>query len=436
MQHRLRHSGGLGERIGIGKSSGGWTPKKIESKVLFWGVVSEITGGHMPNKVTGATDFLTVAGSPATYTCPNTAPYIAADTSDRVWFNTDVLQRDATTSELIGYDFGRTLVKYDDLAPYTIREIIILKAGEVLTTAESNSIRDYMWLSIWWDGTLSLYGHTKGNRGIAKSTWVNYYVTIFDGNSDGWYKPRIAACTLNTAGVERVYWDMLIGSSTLGAEQNSGPTVLYAVYYITATTADFFYAGCQVGDTFVCAISKTCSALRKVRKYTGNHLTQPTDANRPINQVFDGIAHFMRTAEMALTQPTFVYALIKQITWTNTDIIFDGGTSNSSTLKQAGVTPQILANAGTNSSVEGNLALDTWGIVRVLFNGANSKLIVNDNAPVTGDFGASNMGNLSLAARGVPALYSNIQVAEILLRHSTDGESVIYNYLNDVKATL
>jgi hypothetical protein len=162
----------IGNRVG--KSTGGWNPRFIESKLLFWGKVSEITGGEMPNKVTGATDHLDVAGSPAIYVCPNTAPYIAADHDhDSIWFKTDETPRTVTTAELIGYDFARTLVKYDNASPYTIREIIILKDGETLTTAEMNFMRDYMDLSIWWDNTLSFHGNIKGNKPLAgQYVWV------------------------------------------------------------------------------------------------------------------------------------------------------------------------------------------------------------------------------------------------------------------------
>ena len=52
---------GLGLHIG---GKGGWTPASISSKILFWGVVSEISGGQMLNKITGASDYLTVTGDP------------------------------------------------------------------------------------------------------------------------------------------------------------------------------------------------------------------------------------------------------------------------------------------------------------------------------------------------------------------------------------
>lgn len=161
---------------------------------MFWGKVSEIAEGQMPNKITGATDFLTVAGSPYTFQVPNTAPYIAADT-DYIWFKTDASQRTTTTAELIGYDFSRTIVKYLDVSPYTLEEVIILKSGQVLTTDEMNKLRDYAHLSTWWDGTLSLYGYTKGNRAAERSIWTPEVVDIVDADGNVYTEVTIGTQT-------------------------------------------------------------------------------------------------------------------------------------------------------------------------------------------------------------------------------------------------
>ena len=156
----------IGKRRGVGWESY-WAS---QPDILFFGLYSEIADGKMPNKVMGSSDWLTVAGSAGaeTYQTPNTAPYQAADT-DYIWFKTNVSQRTTTTAELIGYDFAKTIVYYDDASPYAINAIAILKP----TGSVSNKMRDDFHLSIFWDGTLNLlYGYVKGNRGIGKSTWV------------------------------------------------------------------------------------------------------------------------------------------------------------------------------------------------------------------------------------------------------------------------
>jgi len=142
-----------------------------QPEVLFFGLYSDISGGQMPNRVPGATDYLTVAGvvGSETYQCPNTAAYIAADT-DYIWFKMDESQRTVTTAELIGYDFTRTIIKYGNTAPYSIRWIMIL--SDDFETARENKMRDSFWLSIWWDGISSDYGRTKGNRAGEQSIWT------------------------------------------------------------------------------------------------------------------------------------------------------------------------------------------------------------------------------------------------------------------------
>lgn len=138
-----------------------------QPEVLFYGLYSEISGGQMPNKVTGATDYLTVSGSAGneTYQCPNTSDYIAADT-DKIWFKTDGSQRTTTTAELVGYDLQRTPVKYSDSSPYSINAIMILKNGETITGEKLNDLFSDFWLSIWWNDSLNIYGHIKGNRTV------------------------------------------------------------------------------------------------------------------------------------------------------------------------------------------------------------------------------------------------------------------------------
>ena len=137
----------------------------VLGKLLFYGNYSEIAAGKMPNKIAGSSDWLTVSGSARseTYQCPNTAPYIAADT-DYIWFKTDTTQRIVTTAELVTYDLQRTPVKYDDATPYQIRSVAILKAGETLTESELNNLFQVFNLSVFWNDALNDYGYIKGNR--------------------------------------------------------------------------------------------------------------------------------------------------------------------------------------------------------------------------------------------------------------------------------
>ena len=97
--------------------------------------------------------------------------------------------------------------------------------------------------------------------------------------------------------------------------------------------------------------------------------------------------------------------------------------------------PQITSYAGVPSAADGNWVLNTFMIIRCLFNGINSILQVALNAAWNGDNGANNMNGLTLAAQGTGAAgFSNIQVKEIIIRRSADNAAVqqqIYDYLRN-----
>jgi len=178
MINRLNKINRLTIGVPFGGASQSWESYWAnQTEVLFFGLYSEISGGQMPNKKTGSSDYLTVAGSAGseTYQCPNTAPYIAADT-DYIWFKTDETQRTVTTAELIGYDLQRTPVKYQDASPNEIVAIIILNAA-VTGTKRDCLFRD-MWLPILWDNDLNGYGHVKDNR-IGQQLWTPEAVATF-----------------------------------------------------------------------------------------------------------------------------------------------------------------------------------------------------------------------------------------------------------------
>jgi hypothetical protein len=140
---------------------------KSSESVLFFGQTENIADGKLYNEVTGATDFLTVGAG--TYTCPNTAEYLAADT-DKIWFNLANVNRDVTEAELIGYDLQATPVKYDNSAPHTIRAIMILDGA--LTAGERNLMFNDFLLHPLWDNAWNAFGVIKANRGFAQILWV------------------------------------------------------------------------------------------------------------------------------------------------------------------------------------------------------------------------------------------------------------------------
>ena len=167
-----------------------------------------------------------------------------------------------------------------------------------------------------------------------------------------------------------------------------------------------------------------------------NHLLQATGTNQPLwttdGVLFDGIDNFMKCVAFTWNQPEFIYMVVKQVTWTADRYILDGNLLNSGLVFQKATTPGLKAYAGTLSDQNNNLVVNTLGIVRVLFNGAGSKLQVNATAATTGNFGANNMGGFTLGASGGNISWGNIQVKEIINRKVADAagdEAAIYAYL-------
>jgi hypothetical protein len=148
--------------------------------------------------------------------------------------------------------------------------------------------------------------------------------------------------------------------------------------------------------------------------------------------LFDGVSDYMKCNAFTLIQPEFIYMVVNQVSWSLNDRLFDGESFLSGGILQDSTTPNISINAGSNVASNSNLNVGSFGIVRALFNGASSKLIVNATTPTTGNAGSDNMGGFTIGARGGTGSYSNIQVKEVIIRKVADGatdEQSIYDYL-------
>lgn len=129
------------------------------------------------------------------------------------------------------------------------------------------------------------------------------------------------------------------------------------------------------------------------------NLAQATGTNQPTLQadgsiLFDGLDNFMATGAFTLAQPFTVVTLVKQVTWTSLDRIWDGTNSFAFQLTSS---PNIGINAGSSVG-SATLTLGTWGVVTTIFNGASSVVQLNQGTPATGNAGAGNMSSFALAA--------------------------------------
>jgi len=345
-----------------------------QPEVLFFGLYADISGGQMPNKKTGSSDYLTVAGAVGseTYQCPNTAPYIAADT-DRIWFNTDVVQRSATTAELIGYDFTRTIIKYANASPHAIEAIMILSSDYV-----TDKMRDDFMLSIWWDNTLSDHGFLKENRGAERSVWINAYAILGDGNTVAWYDSQIlSTITKDGSNLVTKWADALLSGNDLVPFNLGAPS------------------------------------------------TFPTWSLDGV--LFDGVSNHMRKA-FTFDSPQCIYVVLKQITWTLNDILFDGYTAASIPFSQYQTTPKLLIKG----CIQTTPPIDTYFIARIRLKNGSNKFTINNGSAVTSTQAAVNAGGFAIGGNGNGGQCANLQVKEIILRaidETEEYEKIIYNYL-------
>ena len=168
----------------------------------------------------------------------------------------------------------------------------------------------------------------------------------------------------------------------------------------------------------------------------GNDLLQTTGSSQPLwsanGILFDGVNDFMKALPFTLVQPEMVYIVFKQITWKLHEFIFDGDTALVLNQYPTSSALQMYGGAALTNT---NLPLNTFGIVRLLYDGVNSKFIINDTTPVTGDAGTSTSGGFTLGTRNSAAnLFSNIEVKEIIIRKVADAatdEALIYQYLSN-----
>ena len=166
-------------------------------------------------------------------------------------------------------------------------------------------------------------------------------------------------------------------------------------------------------------------------------LMQGTGTNQPAYSAgvltFDGVDNWMRVS-FALAQPMTIVAVMKQVTWTGGDYIMDGASVNEVAAYQNTITPNFMLSAGASLGNNGNLAINTYGIVCLVANGASSSSRVNDTAKVSGSAGTNALTGYTIGAAGNSGGPSNIATKEIVIFPSAlsdANQSAVITALNN-----
>lgn len=136
---------------------------------------------------------------------------------------------------------------------------------------------------------------------------------------------------------------------------------------------------------------------------------QASDASRPLLKIsggknwlqFDGtddnLGFFLLSS---LSQPLTRVSAMQQISWTSNDYCYDGGGVNTSILIQRGTTPQINQYAGAHGSAVSDLIVGESHVVTDIWNGASSKLAIDNNSYTTSSVGTAPPDGVTIGGAG------------------------------------
>lgn len=194
-------------------------------------------------------------------------------------------------------------------------------------------------------------------------------------------------------------------------------------------------------------ITESGGSVSQVDDKSGNglHLVQGTASLQPTLQSaalnsldtlrYDGSDDTTKSTTSITENPQVntIYMVMKWISQSGTDNAFDGfGATDRQT---------YFANTSRHSLFAGSSFLDddlisngTWIIIKCIFNGASSEMIINETSIGSGNAGADGMAGVTLGSRQDGAQNSNIEFGEFVWVQDSvtgDDDTNMWNYLND-----
>ena len=174
--------------------------------------------------------------------------------------------------------------------------------------------------------------------------------------------------------------------------------------------------------------------------YSGNQrpLLQATASARPtINSdgslTFDGVSQYLQAA-FTLAQPFTIYAALRQLAWTSTNVLL-AGYAASIALTQKTASPGIAASAGTDLTVSNTIPVGVNGVLCFVGNSTSSVYQAGGGAAsvtTTGDANTNGPGGLTLGASASPGNYANVRFFEVAVfsaAHDANTRLQILRYM-------
>lgn len=220
---------------------------------------------------------------------------------------------------------------------------------------------------------------------------------------------------------------LLVGGATAGTVQpHSGNT------YYAAAIEGTFAAGTVVADfnpsLYTSGATLTAATGEVWTVNGGAHIVTRSGL------YFDGSNDSLQSALFSpIAQPGTVYLIGSQLTWASNDKFFDSASSNRWVIAQTsgGASPSVSLYAGSASAPSiTSLALQTFAIIRAVFNGAASSLGINRIAGTVGNPGANTLDSIGVGSTSA-ATWGNVFVSElaiISLAHTTAQQDSIALY--------
>ena len=149
--------------------------------------------------------------------------------------------------------------------------------------------------------------------------------------------------------------------------------------------------------------------------------------------LFDGSDDFIKADAFTSNQPTTVYLVAKQITWTSGDYLIDGNTSDDNALICSSSEANIWMWAGAYGGYR-DATLGTWFIITAQYNGASSMLQLNNADSTVADASTNNAGGFTLGGAAGSSGAANIEVKAVIVRNFADDyatRQAIKVYLNN-----